>query len=159
MVNCPVPGGVIVRGNTIRNFGRRGMMLGKAGQVADGCTTHLPNAIVQDNQLLGGGQRATLKDAYIQGILIYGHNVSVIGNIVRDVNRGKAVPGSLAVIVDEGKKSSASGLTLSAEASSSGWRGHYLKANRAWSGEYLHQFRWRSVIEIKTGGKEHLYRL
>ncbi len=159
MVNCPVPGGVIVRGKTIRNFGRRGMMLGKAGQVADGCTTHLPSAIVQDNQLLGGGQRATLNDAYIQGILIYGHNVSVIGNIVRDVNRGKAVPGELGrVIVDEEGKEIV-GIRIDTEQQKHrrlAGAAIYLKANRALvQGNICTNSGWRSVIEIKTGGKEH----
>ncbi len=159
MVNCPVPGGAVVRGNIIRNFGRRGMMLGKAGQIADGCTTHLPNAIVQDNQLLGGGQRATLNDSYIQGILIYGHNISVIGNIVRDVNRGKAVPGEIGRVMtdDEGKE--IAGIRIDTEKQTHrrlAGAAIYLKANRALvQGNICSNSGWRSVIEIKTGGKEH----
>ncbi|NLZ63672.1 MAG: hypothetical protein GX902_07670 [Lentisphaerae bacterium] len=159
MANCPMPGGVVIRGNIIRNFGRRGMMLGKAGQIADGCTTHLPNAIVQDNQLLGGGQRATLKDAYIQGILIYGHNISVIGNIVRDVNRGKPVPGEIGQVLldDEGKE--LTGIWIDTETQKHrrlAGAAIYLKANRAIvQGNICTNSGWRSVIEIKTGGKEH----
>ncbi len=159
MVNCPVPGGAVVRGNVIRNFGRRGMMLGKAGQIADGCTTHLPNAIVQNNQLLGGGQRATLNDSYIQGILIYGHNISVIGNIIRDVNRGQAVPGEIGQIMTDSEGNELAGIRIDTETHKHrrlAGAAIYLKANRAIvQGNICTNSGWRSVIEIKTGGKEH----
>lgn len=158
-LNTPIPGGVVIRGCVLRNFGRCGMLIGKAGQVADGCTGHVPNAIVHDNQLLGGGAGATIADSYTQGILIYGHNVSVQGNIVRDVNRGEPVPGASVgrqirgpdgtflrgkTILWKGKPRRLAGAAI------------YLKANRALvQGNICSNSGWRSVIEIKTGGKEH----
>ena len=68
-LNSAACGGMIVRSNTLRNFGRTGILLGKAGQIAEGCTTHLPDTIVHDNRLIGGGRGATIDDSYIQGIL------------------------------------------------------------------------------------------
>ncbi len=158
--NCPMPGGAVVCQNTLRNFGRRGILLGKSGQIADNCTLHLPNAIVHDNRLLRGGLGATEKDSYIQGILIYGHNVSVQGNIVRDVNRGEPVPGEAIgrqmrtadgeilrghwIDTDQKKHRRLAGAAI------------YLKASRALvQGNICENSGWRSVIEIKTGGKEH----
>lgn len=158
-LNSPAPGGMIIRGNTFRNFGRIGIQIGKSGQVAEGCTGHLPDTIVHDNRLIGGGRGATLDDSYIQGILIYGNNVSVQGNIVRDVNRGEPVPGSRIgqqirtpdgqilrgkFIMVNGKRRRLAGAAI------------YLKANRAIvHGNICTNSGWRSVIEIKTGGKEY----
>lgn len=158
--NCPIPGGAIVSQNTLRNFGRRGIMLGKGGQIADNCTRHLPNAIVHGNRLLRGGLGTTEKDSYTQGILIYGHNVSVQGNIIRDVNRGEPVPGATMghqirtadgeilrgkfINTDKKKRRRLAGAAI------------YLKANRTIiQGNICENSGWRSVIEIKTGGKEH----
>ncbi len=158
--DCPMPGGAAVCENTLRNFGRRGILLGKSGQIADGCTRHLPNAVVQNNRLLRGGLGATEKDSYIHGILIYGHDISVQGNIVRDVNRGEPVPGEAVgrqmrtadgkilrghwIDTDEKKHRRLAGAAI------------YLKATRAIvQGNICENSGWRSVIEIKTGGKEH----
>ena len=157
-LDAAIPGGAFICGNTVKNFGCSGIQIGKAGQVADGCTAHLPNAIIHDNRLLNGG-RSTLKDAYTQGILVYGNNISVQGNIVRDVNRGKPVPGrdtghqitapdgtllrGKTILVD-GKRRRLAGAAI------------YLKANRAIvQGNICTNSGWRSVIEVKTGGKEY----
>ena len=51
-VLAAIPGGAYVCGNILREIGRAAIVLGKGGQIAQGCTTHLPNAIVHDNQIL-----------------------------------------------------------------------------------------------------------
>ncbi len=157
--DCPLPGGAIIRGNVIRDFGRRGIWLGKGGQIAEGCTEHLANAVVHDNQLLSGGQRSTLNDSYIFGILIYGHNVSVQGNIVRDVNRGVAVPGEIGQVLRGSEGELIKGIRIETEQAKRrrlAGAAIYLKANRALvQGNICTNSGWRSVIEIKTGGKEH----
>jgi hypothetical protein len=158
----PMPGGAIVRGNVLRNMGIIAIQLsgGKASQVADGCTDYLPSAIVHENQILGGGHLATLADSYIHGILVYGHNVSVQGNIVRNFNRGEPVPGAscghhiklpdgtfyrghwIATETDPHRRLAGAAI--------------YLKANHAVvSGNICSQSGWRSVIEVKTGSVEH----
>ena len=91
-LSSPIHGGCIVRGNTLKRFGLAGIQLGKGGQISEGCTTHLSSAIVHDNQLLRGGIGEHEKASYTQGILVYGHNVSVQGNVVRDVYRGFPAP-------------------------------------------------------------------
>lgn len=161
-VTSPMPGGAIVRGNVLRNMGVIAIQLsgGKATQIADGCTTHLPNALVHENQVLGGGHLATLADSYIHGILVYGHNVSVQGNIVRDFHRGEPVPGAtcghhlklpdgtfyrghwIATETDPHRRLAGAAI--------------YVKANHAViSGNICSRSGWRSVIEVKTGGAEH----
>ncbi len=158
-LNCPIPDGVVIRGNILRNFGRCGMMIGKAGQIAEGCTRHVPNAIVHDNQLLGGGRGETIRDSYTQGILIYGHNVSVQGNIVRDVNRGEPLPdGSIGrqIRTPEGEILRGKTIKVNGKPRRLAGAAIYLKANRALvQGNICTNSGWRSVIEIKTGGKEH----
>ena len=157
-VDAAMPGGAYVCGNIFRKVGRSAIMLGKSGQVAEGCTKHLPNAIVHDNQILGGGHMSSSRNLYIHGMLIYGHNVSVQGNIVRDFNRGVPVPGARCGhhIVENGKiyrsrtnYENGKRLIISGSAI-------YLKANRAIvQGNICTNSGWRSVIEVKTGGKEY----
>ncbi len=157
-INARIPGGAYVCGNTIKNFGKSGIVLGKTGQIAEGITSFLPMAQVHDNRLLRGGFESTVKDSYIHGILVMGHNVSVQGNIVRDVNRGVPVPGMKYghQIIENGKiykermrKSGKTQIRLAGSAI-------YLKANRAIvHSNICTNSGWRSVIEIKTGGKEH----
>ena len=62
-LDSATPGGMVIRGNTLRNFGRVGMRIGKAGQIAEGCTSHLPDTIVHDNRLIGGGHGATTQES------------------------------------------------------------------------------------------------
>ena len=157
-VMAAIPEGAYVCGNILREIGRAAIVLGKGGQIAQGCTTHLPNAIVHDNQILKGGHGAKLTHSYIHGILIYGHNVSVQGNIVRDFNRGVPVPGARAgqhLLVDgkvyreRSRMSNGKSIRLAGAAI-------YLKANRAIvHSNICTNSGWRSVIEIKTGGKEY----
>ena len=157
-INAAIPKGAVVTGNILRNIGRIAILLGKSGQIAEGCTTHVPNAIVHDNQILKGGHGAGTKHSYIHGILVYGHNVSVQGNIVRDFNRGVPVPGARAghQIIENGKvyrerfrKEGKQAIRLAGAAI-------YLKANRAIvHSNICTNSGWRSVIEIKTGGKEY----
>ena len=158
-LNSVTRGGMIVRGNTLRNFGRTGILLGKAGQIAEGCTTHLPDTIVHDNRLIGGGRGATIDDSYIQGILIYGNNVSVQGNIVRDVNRGEPVPGERfgqQIRTPDGKILRGKFIMVNGKRRRLAGAAIYLKANRAIvHGNICTNSGWRSVIEIKTGGKEY----
>ena len=158
-LSSPIHGGAIVRGNILRKFGLTGIQIGKGGQISEGCTTHLSSAIVHDNQLLTGGLGNNEKHSYTHGILIYGHNVSVQGNVVRDVNRGEPIPGkdigrqfrtkdgkvlNRNWIFENGKRRRLAGAAI------------YLKANRAVvQGNICTNSGWRSVIEIKTGGKEH----
>ena len=158
-LSSPIHGGVIVRGNILRRFGLAGIQVGKGGQISEGCTSHLSSAIIHDNQLLTGGLGTNEKHSYIHGILVYGHNVSVQGNVVRDVNRGEPIPGkdygrqfrtkdgkilTHNWIYENGKRRRLAGAAI------------YLKANKAVvQGNVCNNSGWRSVIEIKTGGKEH----
>lgn len=158
-LSSPIHGGCIVRGNTLKRFGLAGIQIGKGGQISEGCTTHLSSAIVHDNQLLRGGIGEHEKASYTQGILVYGHNVSVQGNVVRDVHRGFPAPdrdfgrhyrtqdGKILTenwIYENGKRRRLAGAAI------------YLKANKAVvQGNVCTNSGWRSVIEIKTGGKEH----
>ena len=158
MFNAAIPGGAYVCGNILRNFGKTGIFLGKGGQIAEGCTTHLGNAIVHDNQLIQGGHLATTKDSYIHGILIYGHNVSVQGNIVRDVNRGVPVPGARIghQIVENGKVFRERMQMRNGKRVRLAGSAIYLKANRSIvHSNICTNSGWRAVIEIKTGGKEY----
>ena len=158
-LDAATPGGMIIRGNTLRDFGRTGIQIGKAGQVSEGCTSHMPDTIVHDNRLIGGGRGATLKDAYIHGILIYGNNVSVQGNIVRDVNRGEPVPGSRTghqIRTPEGEILRGKMIMYNGKPRRLAGSAIYLKANRAIvQGNVCSNSGWRSVIEVKTGGKEY----
>ena len=158
-LNVPMPGGCLVRGNTLRGFGRIGIMLGKGGQIAEGCTTHLPDTIVHDNRLIEGGHGSTLKDSYIHGILIYGNNVSVQGNIVRDVNRGVPVPGERIgqhIVMEDGTTLRGKKIKWNGKDRRLAGAAIYLKCNRALvQGNICTNSGWRSVIEIKTGGKEY----
>ena len=156
--NAAIPGGAYVCGNILRNIGRSAIMLGKGGQIAQGCTTHLPNAIVHDNQILKGGHGATTKHTYIHGILIYGHNVSVQGNIVRDFHRGVPVPGARCGhhLIENGKIFRERTQTRDGKRVRLAGSAIYLKANRAIvHSNICTNSGWRSVIEIKTGGKEY----
>ena len=158
-LSSPIHGGCIVRGNVLKRFGLAGIQVGKGGQISEGCTTHLSSAIIHDNQLLRGGIGEHEKASYIHGILVYGHNVSVQGNVVRDVHRGFPAPnrdygrhyrtqdGKILTenwIYENGKRRRLAGAAI------------YLKANKAVvQGNVCNNSGWRSVIEIKTGGKEH----
>ena len=156
--NAAIPGGAYVCGNILRNIGRSAIMLGKGGQIAQGCTTHLSNAIVHDNQILKGGHGATTKHTYIHGILIYGHNVSVQGNIVSDFHRGVPVPGARCghQLIENGKIFRERTQTRNGKRVRLAGSAIYLKANRAIvHSNICTNSGWRSVIEIKTGGKEY----
>ena len=159
-LDSATPGGMVIRGNTLRNFGRVGMKIGKAGQIAEGCTSHLPDTIVHDNRLIGGGHSSTIRDSYIHGILIYGNNVSVQGNIVRNVNRGEPVPGSRIghqFRAPDGRILRSCWISLGKERRRRlAGSAIYLKATRAIvQGNICSNSGFRSVIEIKTGGKEY----
>jgi len=157
-INASVPGGVYVCGNTVRNFGKNGIVLGKGGQIAEGITAHLPCAVVHDNRLLHGGFAATTQDAYIRGIVVIGHNVSVQGNIVRDVHRGVPVPGRKSghQIVENGQVFKERMRDENGRKVRLAGSAIYLKANRAVvHSNICTNSGWRSVIEIKTGGREH----
>ncbi|MBO5793015.1 MAG: hypothetical protein J6S54_11175 [Lentisphaeria bacterium] len=157
-VDAAIPGGAYVCGNIFRNIGRSALMLGKSGQVAEGCTKHLPNAIIHDNQILQGGHMSSSRNLYIHGMLIYGHNVSVQGNIVRDFNRGVPVPGARCGhhIVENGKIYRSRTNYVNGKKLIISGSAIYLKANRAIvHGNICTNSGWRSVIEIKTGGKEY----
>ncbi|MGI5818911.1 MAG: hypothetical protein ACOX9R_12535 [Armatimonadota bacterium] len=157
----PMPGGAIVRGNVLRNVGIRAIQLsgGFVNMIADGAVEYLPSAIVHDNQVLGGGHRAAITTSYILGILVYGHNVSIQGNIVRDFNRGEPVPGEpighhvqmpdgeyfrgIWIATDDDPRKRLAGAAI------------YAKARQAIiSGNICTNSGWRSVIEVKTGGVE-----
>lgn len=66
---------------------------GAANMIDDGAVDYVSSVIVHANHVLGGGQRAPERTSYIFGILVYGNNVSIQGNVVRDFNRGEPVPG------------------------------------------------------------------
>ena len=156
-----MPGGAIVRGNVLRNVGIRAIQLsgGEANMIADGAVEYLPSAIVHDNQVLGGGHRAAITTSYILGILVYGHNVSIQNNIVRDFNRGEPVPGEpigqhvrmpdggyfrgIWIATEDDPRKRLAGAAI------------YAKARQAIiSGNICTNSGWRSVIEVKTGGVE-----
>lgn len=155
----PMPGGAIIRGNTFYDVGQTAVQLsgGKFSQVADGCMDYLPNAIVENNRILGGGQRAPLSRTYIFGILVYGNNVIVRGNIVKDFNRGEKVPdapyGHRFKLPDG---SYYQGIWIATEKDPHrrmAGAAIYLKANRAIiANNICTNSGWRSVIEVKTGG-------
>ena len=157
-LNVPIPGGISVLNNELRDFGRSGIQLGKGGQVSDGCTTHLPNAVVKGNRLLKGGRGSKVSDSYIHGILVYGNNVVVEGNIVRDVNRGEPVPGESIghqIIADDGTSIRGHWVERDGKRVRLAGAAIYLKANRSLvMGNICTNSGYRSVIEIKTGGKE-----
>lgn len=157
-LNAPIPGGILVQNNELVDFGRSGIQLGKSGQVSDGCTTHLPSAIVKGNRLLKGGRGATTRDSYIQGILVYGHNVVVEGNVVRDVNRGIPVPDAPLghqIIAEDGTALRGHWVERNGKKVRLAGAAIYLKANRSLvMGNICTNSGYRSVIEIKTGGKE-----
>ena len=157
-LNVPAPGGMVIRGNTLRDFGRVGIHAGKSGQIADGCTTHLPDTIIHDNRLIGGGHGSTIRDAYIHGILVYGNNVSVQGNIVRNVNRGEPIPGKKIgqqIRMPDGSILQKQWIEVNGVRQRLAGAAIYLKANRALvQGNICTNSGWRSVIEIKTGAKE-----
>lgn len=157
----PMPGGAIVRGNVLRDVGIRAVQLsgGYRNMIADGAVEYLPSAIVHDNQVLGGGRRAAITTSYILGILVYGHNVSIQNNIVRDFNRGEPVPGEpigqhvrmpdgnffrgIWIATEDDPRKRLAGAAL------------YAKARQGIiSGNICTNSGWRSVIEVKTGGVE-----
>ncbi|MFP4250400.1 MAG: carbohydrate binding domain-containing protein [Armatimonadota bacterium] len=157
----PMPGGAIVRGNVLRNVGIRAIQLsgGYVNMIADGAVEYLPSAIVHDNQVLGGGHLARVTTSYILGILVYGHNVSMQNNIVRDFNRGEPVPDErighhmqmpdgeyfrgIWIETEDDPRRRLAGAAL------------YAKARQAIiSGNICTNSGWRSVIEVKTGGRE-----
>ncbi len=157
----PMPGGAILRGNVLHNVGIRAIQLsgGEANMIADGAVEYLPSAIVHDNQVLGGGRRAAITTSYILGILVYGHNVSIQNNIVRDFNRGEPVPGEpigqhvqmpngeyfrgIWIATEDDPRKRLAGAAI------------YAKARQAIiSGNICTNSGWRSVIEVKTGGVE-----
>lgn len=157
----PMTEGAVVKNNTIKDIGINAIQLsgGKASQIADGCVEYLSAAIVHDNRILGGGQKSKFTTSYIHGILVYGHNVSIQGNIVRDFNRGEPVPGEKtghhlkledgtffrgAWREDEkGEKVRVAGSAIYAKARQG------IIANNICTNSG-----WRSVIEVKTGGVE-----
>ncbi len=159
----PMPGGAVVRNNILKNVGVRAIQLaGQPSQIADGAVESLPSAIVHDNQILGGGHRAKTTTSYIMGILVYGHNISIQNNIVRDFNRGEPVPdepygqhilmpdGSYyrGIWVEDETRDDERGRRLAGAAI-------YAKARQGIiSGNICTNSGWRSVIEVKTGGKE-----
>lgn len=157
-LDVPTPGGMVIRGNTLRDFGRVGIHAGKSGQIADGCTTHLPDTIIHDNRLIGGGHGSTIRDSYIHGILVYGNNVSVQGNIVRNVNRGEPIPGKKIgqrIRMPDGSFLEKQWVEVNGRKQRLAGAAIYLKANRALvQGNICTNSGWRSVIEIKTGGAE-----
>ncbi len=157
-LNVPMPGGISVLNNELRDFGRCGMQLGKGGQVSDGCTTHLSNAIVKGNRLLKGGRGSKVTESYIHGILIYGNNVVVEGNIVRDVTRGEPVPGEPIghqIVQEDGTALRGHWVERDGKRVRLAGSAIYLKANRSLvMGNICTNSGYRSVIEIKTGGKE-----
>lgn len=153
-----IPMGAYVCGNVLRNIGRCAIVLGKGGQIAAGCTTHLPNAVVHDNRILGGGKGASTRHSYIHGILVYGNNVSVQGNIVRDFHRGVPVPGARCghQLIENGKVFRERTRSKNGKRVRLAGAAIYLKANRAIvHSNICTNSGWRSVIEIKTGGKEY----
>ncbi|MGM0493160.1 MAG: hypothetical protein ACQER1_09445, partial [Armatimonadota bacterium] len=159
--SSPMPGGAIVRGNVLRNVGIRAIQLsgGYVNMIADGAVEYMPSAIVHDNQVLGGGHLAQITTSYIMGILVYGHNVSMQNNIVRDFNRGEPVPGEpvghhmqmpdgeyfrgIWIATEDDPRKRLAGAAL------------YAKARQGIiSGNICTNSGWRSVIEVKTGGRE-----
>ena len=157
-LNVPMPAGIQVLNNELRDFGRCGMQLGKGGQVSDGCTTHLSNAIVKGNRLLKGGRGSKVTESYIHGILIYGNNVIVEGNIVRDVTRGEPVPGEPIghqIVQEDGTALRGHWVERDGKRVRLAGSAIYLKANSSLvMGNICTNSGYRSVIEIKTGGKE-----
>lgn len=163
LFTSPMPGGAVVRGNVLEQIGIRAIQLsGQVNMIRDGAVEHLPSAIVHDNQILGGGQQAGIHTAYIMGILVYGHNVSIQNNVIRDFNRGQPVPGEpyghhlpdgrggfhQSAWVEDDQANDARGRRLAGAAI-------YAKARTGLiSGNICTNSGWRSVIEVKTGGLE-----
>lgn len=161
-ITSPLPDGASIRGNILKDVGIRAIQLGggAANMIDDGAVEHVPSAIVHDNQVLGGGQGARFETSYIMGILVYGNNISIQGNVVRDFNRGEPVPGEpygQHIPLDDGTyyrgvwrtpdgrddRVRVAGAALYAKARSG------IIANNICTNSG-----WRSVIEVKTGGRE-----
>ncbi|HWL54374.1 MAG TPA: hypothetical protein VNQ90_18185 [Chthoniobacteraceae bacterium] len=160
-VTCPILEGAYVSGNRFLDIGIRAVQLGggKANMIDDGAVEHISAATVHDNQVLGGGHRAEETTAYAVGILVYGNNVSIQGNIVRDFNRGEPVPGERIGhhfkmkdgsyhrgpwVYEDGKpRRRLAGAAIYAKARNG------IIANNVCTNSG-----WRAVIEVKTGGRE-----
>lgn len=159
-VSCPITEGAYVRGNRFLDMGTDAIRLGggKAFMVDDGALDHISAATIHENQILGGGQRAKEETSYACGILVYGNNVSIQGNIVRDFNRGEPVPGERVGhhfklndgtwhrgpwLTPEGKpRRRLAGAAIYAKAR------HGVISNNICTNSG-----WRAVIEVKTGGR------
>lgn len=160
-ITSPITNGAIVRGNQFWDMGVRGISLGGgiANMIDDGAVEHLPVVTVHDNQIIGGGDQASENTGYILGIIVYGNSISIQGNIVRDFNRGEPVPGERVGhhflmkdgswhrgpwVSEDGKpRRRLAGAAIYAKAR------HGIIANNVCTNSG-----WRSVIEVKTGGRE-----
>ncbi len=160
-VTCPISEGVYVTGNRFLNIGYRAVQLGggKANMIDDGAVEHISAATVHNNQVLGGGHRADESVSYSVGILVYGNNVSIQGNIVRDFNRGEPVPGERIghhfklkdgtfhrgpwISLDGAPRRRLAGAAIYAKA-----------RNGMITNNICTNSGWRAVIEVKTGGRE-----
>jgi len=157
----PMPRGAVVSDNTIIKPGRYGIVLsgGRSTHIAEHCTRDLPNAIVHGNRILGGGDRSTADDISIIAIHIYGHNVSVQNNIIRDFNRHGEPQQPYGQILRSKDGTLLKGKHISVKNDPHrrlAGSAIYVKANHSViSSNICKNSGWRSVIEVKTGGKEH----
>ena len=158
---CPISQDANVSANTVLEAGITAIQIGggKAHAIDEGALDHVHSAIVHDNQILGGGTNAPEDVSYISGILVYGTNVSIQGNIVRDFHRGEPVepgkPGHHFAMPDgtwhrgpwvypDGKpRRRLAGSAIYAKAQF-GTIANNICTNSG----------WRAVIEVKTGGRK-----
>ncbi len=160
-IACPVQNAVEISSNQLLDVGRTAIQVGggKAGMIDDGALDHVNSVVIQNNQILGGGRKANESSSYIHGILVYGRNVSIQGNVVRDFHRGEPVtpgkPGHHFLLKDgtwhrgpwlypDGSpRKRLAGAAIYAKAQF-GTIANNVCTNSG----------WRAVIEVKTGGRQ-----
>ncbi len=151
-----------IQDNLFLDIGIRVMQIagGRAFAIADGTTDDASNIIVHNNRIIGGGHAADESVSYTHGILVYGNQISIQGNLIRDFNRGEPIPdqalGHHHPTSDGGyirevwipREDGQRARRLAGAAI-------YAKARYGIiSGNICVNSGWRSVIEVKTGNRE-----
>ena len=158
-VGSYIPNGARVKNNILKNIEVIAIQLcgGKFNQISQGSTREMMSAFVNGNQIIGSAKKHST-NAYKNGILVYGHNISIQNNIVRNFNRGERIPGrkkgnrikmpdgsytDSAWLIKKGKRTRIAGAALYAKG-----------RNVIISNNICSNSGFRSVIEIKTAGLE-----
>ncbi len=158
-VMSPIPAGARVENNTLKNIEITAIRLsgGRTNQVSQGSTRDMMSAFVHGNQIIDSSNKHNLQ-AYVCGVLVYGYNISIQNNIIRNFNRGERIPGRKtgnqikmpdgtvnrsAWRMENGKRKRIAGAALYAKG-----------RNVIISNNICSNSGFRAVIEIKTAGLE-----